>query len=162
MFRMSAGPTKNRWRCRLVIGLTFVAVATAFAHDDEAVFQRMKKDIFYLASPECEGRGVDTEGINKAAAYIANELKAAGLKPGGKDGTYFQPFVVGQDYPHGNRARIVLGETVSVPPSEPTRSSSATRSTCATSTRVISTVSAPRSLAARTVAPAQRAASVTT
>jgi hypothetical protein len=55
---------------------------------------RLKKDIFFLAGPECEGRGVDTEGINKAADHIAAEFKKAGLKPGGVNGTYFQPFPI--------------------------------------------------------------------
>jgi hypothetical protein len=57
----------------------------------------MKKDLGYLAGDECEGRGLRTEGINKAATYIANEFKAAGLKPAYPDG-YFQPFSVKETY----------------------------------------------------------------
>ena len=49
---------------------------------------RLKKDITYLASDECEGRGPTTKGLDRAADYIANEFKKAGLKPGGVDGTY--------------------------------------------------------------------------
>ncbi len=56
--------------------------------------ERMRKDITFLASDECEGRGPTTKGINLAADYIANEFKKAGLKPGGKDDTYFQPFAI--------------------------------------------------------------------
>src|SRR5439155_7693006 len=63
---------------------------------DVAIAQRMRKDLAFLASEECEGRGIDTQGINQAADYIVNELKQAGLKPGGKDGTFFQPFSVNQ------------------------------------------------------------------
>ena len=48
---------------------------------DSATLDRMKKDLGYLAGDECEGRGLRTEGINKAAAYIVNEFKSAGLKP---------------------------------------------------------------------------------
>jgi hypothetical protein len=55
---------------------------------------RMKKDITFLASDECEGRGPTTKGLVMVGAYIAEEFKKAGLKPGGKDGTYFQPFYV--------------------------------------------------------------------
>jgi hypothetical protein len=55
---------------------------------------RLKRDITYLASDELEGRGVTTRGINLAADYIADGFKKAGLKPGGKDGTYFQPFTM--------------------------------------------------------------------
>ena len=54
---------------------------------------RMKKDIFFLASPLCEGRGPTTKGINLAADYIAAEFKKIGLKPGFKGG-YFQPFTI--------------------------------------------------------------------
>jgi hypothetical protein len=56
--------------------------------------ERMKKDITYLAGDECEGRGVETQGINKAADYIAAEFKSIGLKPALKDGSYFQPFKI--------------------------------------------------------------------
>lgn len=58
---------------------------------------RILADLRYLAGDECEGRGIFTRGILKAADYIAAEFKRLGLKPGGVDGTYFQPFeVVGQ------------------------------------------------------------------
>lgn len=60
----------------------------------EGAAERMKHDIFFLASDECEGRGVATQGINKAADFIAAEFKKAGLKPGGPDGSYFQPFTM--------------------------------------------------------------------
>jgi hypothetical protein len=59
--------------------------------DSEA---RLRRDVTFLASDECEGRGVTTEGIRKAADYIAGEFRKAGLKPGGVDGTYFQPFTI--------------------------------------------------------------------
>ena len=54
----------------------------------------MKKDVYFLASDECEGRGPTTKGIEKAADYIANEFKKAGLKPGNKNESYFQPFTI--------------------------------------------------------------------
>jgi hypothetical protein len=52
---------------------------------------RLRRDVTFLASPLCEGRGPTTEGINRAATYIAGEFKKTGLKPiNGND--YFQPF----------------------------------------------------------------------
>ncbi len=48
---------------------------------------RLKKDIYFLASDECEGRGPTTKGINLAADYIADQFKNAGLKPGGVEPT---------------------------------------------------------------------------
>ena len=64
------------------------------AEANAASIERMKKDLTFLASDECEGRGVETEGINKAAEHIASEFRAIGLKPAMADGSYFQPFMV--------------------------------------------------------------------
>lgn len=77
-----------------VAGLIFALAASAPAQKpfDDPVLERMRKDIFFLASPECEGRGIETKGINKAADYVAGAFKLAGLKPAMKDGSYFQPF----------------------------------------------------------------------
>ncbi len=52
--------------------------------------ERMMKTINYLASKELAGRGPGTDGINKAADYIVEQFKSAGLLPGSDDGTYFQ------------------------------------------------------------------------
>ncbi len=57
--------------------------------------ERMKRDIEFLASDVCEGRGPGTKGIELAADYIAGQFKEAGLKPGGVNGTWFQPFAIG-------------------------------------------------------------------
>jgi hypothetical protein len=54
----------------------------------------MKRDLYFLASEECEGRGPGTKGIDLAADYIAKQFAAAGLKPGGVEGGYFQPFTI--------------------------------------------------------------------
>ncbi|HSC44001.1 MAG TPA: M20/M25/M40 family metallo-hydrolase [Candidatus Binatia bacterium] len=48
----------------------------------------------FLASPELTGRGVDTPGIKLARDYLAAEFARAGLRPGGDDGGFFQPFDV--------------------------------------------------------------------
>src|SRR5436189_1331073 len=79
----------RRWA--LLLGVLALA-ATQAAAQESASEARMKKDIFFLASDECEGRGVGTKGLDLAAEYIAEQFKQAGLKPGGVNGTYFQPF----------------------------------------------------------------------
>lgn len=43
-----------------------------------------------LAGPEFAGRGTGQEGFYKAAAWYADQLKAAGFQPGGQDGTWYQ------------------------------------------------------------------------
>ena len=60
----------------------------------EVAESRMRRDITFLASDECEGRGPTTQGINKAADYIVEHFKKAGLKPAGDAGTYFQHFTI--------------------------------------------------------------------
>lgn len=56
--------------------------------------QAMRDHVNYLASPALKGRGLGTPGLDEAARYIAERFKAAGLEPGGDDGTYFQRFRV--------------------------------------------------------------------
>lgn len=51
----------------------------------------LSRRIERLSSDEFEGRAPSTPGGIKASQYIADEMQAAGLKPMGKDGTYFQP-----------------------------------------------------------------------
>ncbi|MCK6623271.1 MAG: M28 family peptidase [Calditrichaceae bacterium] len=53
---------------------------------EEALMGHVK----YLAGEALEGRGLGTPGLDKAADYIAEQFKKAGLQPGGDNGTYFQ------------------------------------------------------------------------
>jgi hypothetical protein len=80
------------WLACLVCGLGLLGVQVAAG--DEASETRMRQDVTFLASDACEGRGVETKGIDLAADYIASEFKKAGLKAGGADGSYFQPFAI--------------------------------------------------------------------
>jgi len=66
---------------------------------------RMMKTVSYLASKELAGRGPGTEGINKAADYIVEYFKNAGLQPGSDDGTYFQSWDEVVDV-QGNKAVV--------------------------------------------------------
>jgi hypothetical protein len=68
---------------------------------------RIRKDLGFLASEECEGRGVNTKGINKAADYIAKTFAEAGLKPPAGQKDYFQPFTM-------SAGKAELGEPNSV------------------------------------------------
>lgn len=64
------------------------------APSKEQILERVGTEIEYLASPELEGRGVETKGIEIAAEYIRDEFKKAGLVSGVEDGSYFQAFNV--------------------------------------------------------------------
>src|SRR5678815_3099754 len=47
-----------------------------------------------LSSDEFEGRATFSPGLDKAAAYISDRLKEAGVRPLGADGSYLQPVAV--------------------------------------------------------------------
>jgi hypothetical protein len=82
-------------RLRLAAGLVFLIAAPLLAGDaSNASIARMKSDLTFLASAECEGRGPGTAGIDKAADHIAAEFKKAGLKGAMPDGSFFQPFEI--------------------------------------------------------------------
>ncbi len=65
---------------------------------------RVLAHIKALASDEFEGRGPGTEGERKTVAYLTDQFRSMGLKPGNPDGTFVQevPLV-------GFRAKRVLG-----------------------------------------------------
>jgi hypothetical protein len=102
----------SRWQSLVVTLLLFVPRASA----EDAVEARMRRDITFLAADACEGRGVDTKGINLAADYIATEFQQAGLLPGGPNGSFFQPFsIAGTNKLDGVSAVVLtgpLGQTI--------------------------------------------------
>src|SRR5262249_30304660 len=87
----------QRWMRRcfglVLVGILSLPSAQAVGANNPTE-ERMRKDISFLASDACEGRGVSTEGIHRAANYIVQEFRKAGLKPGGPGGSYFQRFDV--------------------------------------------------------------------
>jgi Zn-dependent M28 family amino/carboxypeptidase len=79
--------------------LSFLAVAgllstsaMAIAAGSAPTFDvaRISNDIKTLASDEFEGRGPATRAETKTIDYVAGQMKAAGLKPAGQKGTWFQ------------------------------------------------------------------------
>ncbi len=55
---------------------------------------RLAEDATYLANDELEGRGVGTQGLDKAADYLAEEFRKLGLRTDLYDGTPFQKFKI--------------------------------------------------------------------
>ena len=72
----------------LLVCLCFAGVAAA--QRSSITPESLRKWLTYLASDELEGRATFTEGLGLAAAYIADQLKEGGVKPGGDHGSYFQ------------------------------------------------------------------------
>src|SRR5262245_51257290 len=81
--------------CLLLAGAPLGAAETlSDVRSPAASEARLRRDVTYLASPELEGRGVTTRGVDLAADYVAAEFKKAGLKPAAEDGSYFEPFTM--------------------------------------------------------------------
>jgi Peptidase family M28 len=70
-------------------------IATGLAAQQTAITPDLLRDwLTYIASDDLEGRNTFSEGLGLAAAYIADQLKQVGVKPGGDHGTYFQRVAV--------------------------------------------------------------------
>ena len=70
----------------------------------------LRKMVTYLASDELEGRGLETEGINKAADFIARSFKQSGLKPAPGMKGYFQPFTISNKTSVGDATNLRVGD----------------------------------------------------
>ena len=68
----------------------FLTAITAFGQGSDISSARIRPHVKFLASDLLEGRGVGTRGGELATNYIAAQFEAAGLKPAGDKGTYFQ------------------------------------------------------------------------
>jgi Peptidase family M28 len=79
----------------LIAGLAFAPVlAKSNGGRDKISAGELKEWLTYLASDEFEGRNTFSEGLGLAAGYLAGQLKALGVKPGGPNGSYFQRVAV--------------------------------------------------------------------
>ena len=56
--------------------------------------ERIAADLRRLASDDFEGRGIETEGIKRAADLIRRQMIDSGLTGAATDGGYFQPFEI--------------------------------------------------------------------
>jgi len=68
--------------------------AAAALIDPVSVFDaaQMMKTVRYLSDNKLQGRGLGSAGLERAAEYIAESFRQAGLKPGGDNGSYYQLF----------------------------------------------------------------------
>ncbi len=73
-----------------VVVVAAVFTSCAVTADLHISGESIRAHVKYLASDELEGRGVGTRGEKLATEYIAAQLQAEGLRPGGDNGSYFQ------------------------------------------------------------------------
>lgn len=82
------------WPGLAIVGLSLFGRVASRARSDTtvAVQGRLLDEIKYLASDELEGRGIGTQGLNKAADFIRRNFQSAGLDVTRIKGGAFQTF----------------------------------------------------------------------
>lgn len=107
-----AGRLRGQWARWVwaVIGLLLAALLplAAAVADDQAIEKLLAESAKYLASEECEGRGIGSKGIQLAAEFIARQFAAAGLKTDLAQGRPFQQFGLTVGATLGNDNRLAL------------------------------------------------------
>ncbi|WP_114752491.1 M20/M25/M40 family metallo-hydrolase [Pleomorphovibrio marinus] len=71
--------------------LSFLLFSIIHLYAQENLPQRLERHVQVLASDSLEGRGLGTEGRQKAIRYIENEMREMGLQPF-QEGSYFHYF----------------------------------------------------------------------
>ncbi|HYK89356.1 MAG TPA: M28 family peptidase [Acidobacteriota bacterium] len=77
----------------LLFAFTATSIPVAAAKKDGSQLidaGELQEWLTYFSSDELEGRAIYSEGLGLAAAYIADQLKSWGVRPGGDQGTFFQ------------------------------------------------------------------------
>ncbi len=90
----------------LVLLLAAAAVAAPKSRP-EITPEEIRAHVRYLASEELAGRGTGTPGNDRAAAYLADQFRRAGVEPAGEAGSYFQRFEVVTGVRLGKENRLV-------------------------------------------------------
>jgi hypothetical protein len=105
-------PRFKHWRTVSLAVVLAVAAARLAADTNSADPKKYLQDVKSLASPEMEGRGAGTKGIERAANLIERRYRALGLQPAGSK-SYFQPFTVitGAKLKDGNHLDVDDGKT---------------------------------------------------
>jgi hypothetical protein len=90
-----------------LLALAGAAVAAPADIPSTALLEHIK----FLSSDELKGRGDGSPELERAAEYIAERFRAAGLQPGGTGGSWFQSFdlVAGLTVGDGNTLSIAHG-----------------------------------------------------
>ena len=75
-----------------LLGCAATAIAAPTSARIEAA--RLSEHVRILASDEFEGRGPASPGEDKTIAYISQQMAAAGLEPGGPNGSWYQDVIL--------------------------------------------------------------------
>jgi hypothetical protein len=111
---VSAAACKQAGRYFLLLSLLVAACATTrgarLAEPKPPTAEAYLADVTYLTSPRLQGRGLATEGIEKAARFIQREFAAAGLQPI-MEGGFEQRFTATVAATQGPNTRLRIGDT---------------------------------------------------
>jgi hypothetical protein len=77
---------------RILITVLLIGAAAVHAAPGDIDADRLLDHIKFLASDDLKGRASGSPELERAAEYIAQQFRAIGLRPGGDDGSWFQPF----------------------------------------------------------------------
>ncbi|MBV6458157.1 MAG: hypothetical protein HONBIEJF_01280 [Fimbriimonadaceae bacterium] len=76
---------------------------------------RLKAHLEFIAHDLLEGRDTPSRGLDIAAHYISTQLKLWGVKPGGVDGTFFQPVSIQKPGVDPNKTNLTIhGRAVAI------------------------------------------------
>jgi Zn-dependent M28 family amino/carboxypeptidase len=84
-----------------------LAAVPAIAAEPSFSPERVKAHVAFLADDLLEGRGTGTRGYDIAARYVASQFAAIGLKPGGRDGSWYQPVTLSETRLDGAAAVVI-------------------------------------------------------
>jgi Peptidase family M28 len=87
---MRAHTSPRSFYAALIIFLTLAAPAQSPQKPDAATAAWWAQTVA-LSNDSMEGRDTGTDAYERAARYVADQFKAAGLKPAGDNSTFFQP-----------------------------------------------------------------------
>lgn len=78
-------------------------------HESAFSSERMMQTVRFLAGDVLRGRGTGTGELDRAAEYIAEKFREAGLEPAGDKGSYFQEWEDPDDRSHPVKMKNVIG-----------------------------------------------------
>ncbi|MCG8455696.1 MAG: hypothetical protein MI919_05395, partial [Holophagales bacterium] len=105
----------------LLLGLTASASAADGTTPDAGIaapsapsparVERVREAVVWLAADERDGRGIGTEGLAEAEAWLADQMAEIGVEPGGDDGGWFHAFDVPTDVVVEEGAALTLDDS---------------------------------------------------
>lgn len=100
---------------RIAVALCLAAVplsAQEHAPQNDSIRQSdLRADLFFLAGDAMRGRLTNTEENRAAADFIASRFARLGLKPAGRDNSYFEPYnIMTAALGEGNGLDVVTGD----------------------------------------------------